>query len=49
MEKYLKKKKTMNEYSKDSCDNDEDYNQLFKAELVVKAVNIQLPSIPFIK
>ena len=32
MEKYLKKKKTMNECLRDKCSNDEEYKQLFNAE-----------------
>ena len=47
MEKYLKKKKTMNECLRDKCSNDEEYKQLFNAEQLVKAGNIQLPSIIF--
>ena len=41
MEKYLKKKRTMNECTRDLCSNDDEYKQLFNAEQLVKAGNIQ--------
>ena len=47
MEKYLKKKRTMNECTRDLCSNDDEYKQLFNAEQLVKAGNISLPTIVF--
>ena len=47
MEKYLKKKKTMNECSRDMCTDDYEYKQIFNAEQLVKAGNIPLPTIVF--
>ena len=47
MEKYLKKKKTMNECTRDMCTNDYEYKQVFNAEQLVKAGNIPLPTIVF--
>jgi hypothetical protein len=38
MEKYLKKKRTMNECTRDLCSNDDEYKQLFNAEQLVKLV-----------
>ena len=47
MERYLKKKRTMNECTRDLCSNDDEYKQLFNAEQLVKAGNIPLPTIVF--
>ena len=48
MEKYLKKKRTMNECTRDLFSNDDEYKQLFNAEQFVNAAgNIPLPNIVF--
>ena len=44
MEKFLKKKKTMQEYLRDNCSNEQEYIKVFKAESIVKASNLSLPT-----
>lgn len=47
MKKFLKNKRLMNECLRENCETDKEYNEILKAEKLVKAFNLILPKIIF--